>query len=138
MSNPYEMFSTNTDLESGAGVRFEYGGDDGFAVLIHRAGGANKKFSKVFAEKIRPHRRAHKNGTLSEEIAERIMIETYAETVVVGWENVRNEKGEILEFTTENVVELFTRIPEFYAEIVEQAQDLRNFRIEQEDLEIKN
>lgn len=134
-TNPFQLFETNQNLESGAGVKIEY---PGFSIVIHRAGGSNKKFTQVLSTKMKPYRHKFERGLLDDETANKIMIEAYAEAVVVGWEGVRDKNNELLPFTKENVVQLFNALPEFFQDVVKQAQQISNFKEENEKVDEKN
>lgn len=135
MTNPYKLFQTNQNLESGEGVKLEY---PGFSITIHRAGGSNKKFAQVLAAKMKPHRQKFERGVLDDETSERIVLETYAESIVVGWDGVKDAKNKKMAFTVDNVIKLFTDLPDLYADIKRQAAELSNFRDANEKVEEKN
>lgn len=135
MSNPYELFGTNTNLESVKGVTLEY---PGFSIIIHRAGGSNKKFAKILSEKMKPHRQRFERGILDDETSNKIMVETYAEAVVIGWKDVKGRDGKKIPFNVENVVKLFNDLPELFADVKRQANDASVFRQENEKVEQKN
>lgn len=135
MANPYEIFGTDKNLESGNGVTIQY---PGFSVTIHRAGGANKRFASVLRQKMKPHQHKFERGLLDDETSEKILIETYAESVVIGWKGVTDSEGEEIPFTTANVVKLLTELPELFADIKAQATNAANFREQVEQAEEKN
>jgi len=135
MSNIGEIFGTNEELESGAGVTIDY---PGFSVTVHRAGGSNEKFKEVIAKKTKPHQQLLSRGLLDNDVSERILMETYAETVVVGWENVTDAKGKKIPYSPENVVKQFKAYPEFYKDIRTFAEKASNFRDAQEEAAEKN
>ncbi len=136
MTGLYETYGTNKALETEKGVILEYPG--GVEITIRRAGGSNKLFSKVLSQKLRPHRRAHEQGTLDDAIADKILAEAYAEGVVIGWKNVKDREGQALDFTIENCVELFLALPDFFKDVQEQATSLNTFKNENEAIEEKN
>lgn len=133
--NPYALFKTDQNLEAGQGVKLEY---DGFSITIHRAGGGNRKYQTVFSSKIAPHRRKVDQGTLAEDVMRRVLAETYAESVITGWENVTDEQGKPIEFTTENVTKLLLDLPELFNDIINSATDLKNFRAAAIEADAKN
>lgn len=135
MSNPYDFFGTNKELESGKGVTLEY---PGFSITIHRAGGGNKKFSQVLAAKMRPHRQRFERGLLDDETSHKILLETYAESVVVGWNGVTDADGNPLEFNTANCIKLFTDLPDLFDDVKDQANKVSVFRQGNEEIEQKN
>lgn len=135
MTSPYDLFDTDDNLETGAGVALDY---PGFSITIHRAGGANKKFSRVLTEKFKPHRRKHESGVLEEDIANRILAEAFAETVIIGWKDVKGRDGKPLSFTKTNCIKLLIDLPELFKDIQEQASNFATFKQEVEEIEEKN
>ncbi len=143
MAGPYELFKTDDDLETG-GVVLNYGE---FKIRIARAGGANKKYSRVLESKSRPHRRAIQAGTLDESTDLRLFAEVYAEAVVLGWSRVVKGKdgkesevqnellgpdGEEIPFTKENVIKVLLDLPDLFSDIREQSTKVSTFRREAE------
>ena len=131
----HELFGTDKGLETGAGVTLEY---PGFEVIIHRAGGSNKKFAQVLQAKMKPYRQRFERGLLDEETSNRIMVETYAESVIVGWSGNIGPGGKKSTFSVENCVKVLTELPDLFEDIKTQANNAATFRKEQEDIEQKN
>lgn len=143
MSTLYQKFATNKDLEK-SGIVLQYGTTirDGkevpVTITIGRAGGGNVRFEKVFEAKTKPYKRMIQTDTLDPKVAERLMIETYAETVVLGWENVQDSEGNFLEFKPENVVIILTDLPDLFSDIQSQATKMALFRTEINEVDTKN
>lgn len=135
MTSPYQLFGTDKELETGKGVTLEY---PGFSITIHRAGGANKKFAKTLAEKMNPHRQRFERGLLDDDTSQKILVETYAEAVVVGWKDVKDATGKKIPFTVENAVKLFIDLPDLFNDVKAQANNAAVFRQENEKVEAKN
>lgn len=131
----YKKFATDSTLEADKGVTIDYGD---FKFTLRRAGGANKEYSKVFNDKYKPYRKMAEAGNLTDEIATRILVETYAETVIVGWDGITDEKGKKLPFNRENVIKVMTDLPELFNLVIEEATRLANFRKEEIESEAKN
>lgn len=126
----YKQFKTDSNLEKD-GIIIEYGQTDQgkpIQIKIARAGGANTAYSRVLEAKVKPYRRQIQNETIERETMTSIMREVYAETVVIGWSNVQNAEGEDLEFNRENVIQLFTDLPELFEDIQSQANNVAIFR----------
>ena len=70
-----KQFETDSDYEK-KGVLIEY---DDFSFMLARAGGANQAFNKVMRRKSKKHERAIQSGRIKSEVADRIMLETFAE-----------------------------------------------------------
>ena len=135
MTSPYNMFSTDKELETGKGVTIDYGA---FKFVIHRAGGANRTYQTALAAKSAPYRRQMSAGTLSDDISTKIMAEVYADTIIKGWDGITDAKGKKIPFTRENVIKLLTDLPELFNAISDEANRLANFRKEELEAEEKN
>ncbi len=119
-------------------------------LLVARSGGANARFSSVFERRSEPHQRKLRNSEkLGEEIAAKLLAETYAETVVLDW-STKDDKGAItphviydgegneMLFTFDNVVKLFIDLPDFFAMVRSDAGNYANFRRASQEADAKN
>jgi hypothetical protein len=134
-TSPYDIFETSKNLESGQGITLKY---PGFSIVIHRAGGSNKKFALALSQKMKPYRQQFERGIMDDETSARILIEAYAESVVVGWKDVKDRAGKNIPFNKENVIKLFTDLPDLFNDVKEQAANVAIFREEQEKADEKN
>ncbi len=132
----YKSFSMNQDLEAGKGVDLDYGKSG--VITIHRAGGSNQKYSKVASAKLKPYARQLHTKTADPKVIERVMAEIYAESVIIGWKNVKDSEGKAMSFTKANVVKLLTDLPELFADIQRAADDVALFREEELEEDAKN
>lgn len=133
--NAYEMFKTDDKKEQEVGVVLDYGE---FQIHIVRAGGSNKKFAQTLQRKMKPYRRQVETDTMADGIAEKLLAEAYAETVILGWKNVKDREGKIMECTRENVVKLLLDLPELFKDIQTQANNVSLFRSEEKEADVKN
>lgn len=124
MTDLYAMFKTDSDKEK-AGFWYEFTPDVKFKLA--RAGGANMKFAKCVEAKTRPHRRKIDNGTIDPELAHSLLVDAYAEAIVLDWDGVTDSKGKKLTFSKQNVVKLLTDLPDLFHELSKQASALDNF-----------
>lgn len=136
MTSFYETFQTDETLECGQGLELDYGACG--SITIHRAGGTNRKFLRIMAAKFKPYERQMQSDTLDEAVSRRLLAETYAESVIIGWRGVKDAAGHELAFTQENAIKLLTDLPELFADIREQATKVANFRREQAEETAKN
>lgn len=150
MSSPYQQFVTDPDLEKD-GVVLDYGD---YAVKIARAGGANAKFGKVIAAKQKPYERQIKNETLDNDVATKLLAQSYAEAIILDWATRLPSEGDATEgawqwgvfpgpagpltFTRDNVVKVLIDLPDFFADIREQSTKMALFRKEQIEAAAKN
>lgn len=131
----FDAYDMDENLEAGEGVRVEY--DDGRAFVLHRAGGANKKFARVMQAKTKPHTRKIQAGTMPDSVADRLLAEVYAESVIIGWDGI-TAGGKPVPFNTDNVVAFLLAKPEVFTAIQRDAQDLSVFRRAENEAAAKN
>ena len=132
MSGLYQAFETNKNLEN-SGIELDYGKNSKGApirIRIARAGGANKRFAKVLDRLLRPYKRQLANDQLSDDVAKDVMIQAYADAVVLGWEGVEDREGNPMEFSRDNVVKLFTDLPELFLDVQQQSQKAALFLVD--------
>lgn len=160
----YKTFETNPTLEK-SGIILNYGD---FRVTIARAGGANKRYSKVLEARTKPYRRAIQMEAMDNDRAAAIFKRVYAETIILDWETggytdqdgnfivasvsevpdglehtfkqgIENpEGGDLLPFTVENVEAVLTRLNDLFLDIKEQAEKSVLFRKAIQEAEGKN
>lgn len=136
----YSQFGTDKKVEQ-EGVFLQYGTTkDGkpIQIKICRAGGANTAYNRAMEAKTKPYRRQLQNGTLDMEVMTSILREVYADTVVIGWSNIEDADGKPMPFNRDNVIKLFTDLPELFADVQEQATNLALFRVEINEQDAKN
>lgn len=138
--NLYEMFKTDERHEK-EGVEIVYGDNSkGVPVVIKiaRAGGANIKYAKSLERRCKPYRRQIQNETIDPKFAEQLIMETFAESVILDWSGVEDEFGNDLPFSFENCVKLFKDLPDLWADIQSQSQKMALFRQELREEDLKN
>lgn len=136
----YSQFKTNDTLEQ-TGIVLEYGENaEGkpISIRIARAGGANSQYSRLMEARVKPYRRQIQNETIEKTMVEKMLREVYAETVVLGWENVTDENGKEMAFTVQNCIKLFEDLPDLFQDIQEQSQRAALFREEVLEQDSKN
>lgn len=136
----YSQFKTEDSLEK-QGILLEYGTtEDGkpICIRIARAGGANRAYEKRMEAEVKPYRRMIQNETIETSVVTRILRKVFAETVVLGWENVQDESGKDIPFNVENCIKLFEDLPDLFKDVQEQAQRAALFRAEVREADAKN
>jgi hypothetical protein len=144
----YQMFEMDKDLER-EGISVNYGS---IKFQIARAGGRNKAFKDTFQAKAKKHRTQIDNETMSDEMADRIMAESYAEAVVLGWwsrkedadgdaildkkgeeqwtDTVENKAGKLVKYSVEECVKFFLDLPDLFSSLQSYAVKAGNYRKE--------
>ncbi len=147
------LFKTDPALET-KGVVIDYGS---FRITLARAGGANKKFSKLLEAKTRPHRRAMQTETMQDAAAMTILRDVYADAAIMLWENrktfdketgewvgdfvvgIEPEEGEmLLPFNHDNIVKTLEDLPDLFADLQEQAAKVSLYRVHNLEEDLKN
>ena len=90
------------------------------------------RFQRAFARLQRPYKKKIDKGTLDPKTQLEIMCRSLAETALLGWKNVQNSKGEIVEFSVEVAEAALTNNSEFRSFVVNVASDDDNFIDEEE------
>ena len=130
----FKTFGTDKTLEK-TGIWLEYLDDENpdappERIRIAYAGGANDAFLKRMEALMKPLKHQIQHEVVERVRLEAIVRQVYADTVVLAWENVRDENGAPIAFSKENVLDLFQRLPHLYDDIVKQSQRLTLFRKE--------
>lgn len=147
-NSPYALFETDKAVEQN-GVRIDYGP---FYFQVARAGGANTRFRDTLRARMAPHKRAVATETMSDDLADKISIDVFAETVVLGFGRTKIVEGKEVDepgvitgrdgkdvlFTPEAVKQLFRDLPDLARDIMQQAQSVALFRSTIADIDAKN
>jgi len=131
----YGMFKTNRDYET-EGVWIEYGKDT--RIKIARAGGSNKTYLAAVNKMNAEYKHQIANELLEEEVAEKLLLDVFVNTVILDWEGVSDEDGNPLEFNKENVRQVMGDLPDLFRDIQRMAGTLAIFRAEALEKEAKN
>jgi hypothetical protein len=139
MKGPEALFKTSSKLEQ-EGIWLDYGD---FRIKITRAGATNKRFKKLMEDRMKPHRRAMANDTMSNDLAERITRDVWAECIVLGWDsalgsNVMPYKGAPFQFSVDACKTLFIDLPDLYIDVRDQSMKLGLFLDGDEELDTGN
>ena len=134
--NVFELFGTDAEMEK-KGIWLDYGS---FRILIARAGGANAKYSRVLEALTKPYRRAIELGTFPEAKAQSILKVVYARAIVLAWEGegLVDLEGNPLEYSEENVIWLFEKAPDLFADVQKQSVKMELFRQVEREGDAKN
>lgn len=127
----FKQFKTDTNLEQ-KGIFLEYGtaeeNGEPIRFKIARAGGSNKNFEKTMERLTKGIRRQIANDIAEDEQVLKVMRRVYAESVILGWENVFDQDGKPLTFNVENCIQLFEDLPDLFQDIQAQARTMALFR----------
>ena len=106
--------------------------------FIRRSGPSNPKYVKALERETAPYRRLLELGTLDPKVSEKIMRRVFCLSVLVKWENVQNQKDEVIPYSFESAISLFEFLPELYFDLHDQSTKLASFRLEMQESDAKN
>ncbi len=129
----YELYETDLNRETDG---FWYKVNENISIKLARAGGANLAFSKAMEKKTRPHRKrggAFEGDNVDIEIANVLMKEAFAETIVLDWrgKGFSNKEGKKIAFSVAAAVKLLTDLPDLFVELRDAAGSAANYRLEE-------
>ncbi len=134
MASPYKNFKTDATMETD-GIWLDYGD---YQIRIARAGGSNVNYAKAVERYAAKHKLAIRNETLDNEVQEKLMIQVYADSIILGWTNVKDENDQDMSFNRDNVVKLLTDLPDLFKDIRSSAGQLQLFKRELLEKAAKN
>ena len=67
---------------------------------------------------------------MNNDLAERLFMGVFVDTVLLGWNNVQDRDGNNIAFNRENALKLFEDLPELYDDLQEKAKKASLFREE--------
>ena len=133
-SNLDKFFKSDVSLEK-SGIWMDISEETGF--LVRRMGGANDRFSEVYAAKTKPYAQQISRKTLDPKKEEKIYIETFVEACLVDWKGIEID-GQQVPFSKEAALKLLSNsaYKDLFQALVQHASEGANYREEQirEDL----
>ncbi len=115
-------FKTDEALEN-EGVWVDLG--EGARLKVARLG--NDGYKAMFQRELKPHRRQMKQGLLSEEVADNILIKCMAHHILMDWEGIEFN-GQSLPYSHENAIMLFRELKDFRDLVHEISQEMEVFK----------
>jgi hypothetical protein len=133
-----KTFKTNKDAEIN-GVEIPVGMNDHnqqpITIRISRMSQSNKRYTKELNRVTKPHQAAIQNDALDNDLARKMLMEVFVDTVLLGWGNLPKSEltgndadTEELEFSRENALALFAELPELYDDWEQRARGAAAFR----------
>jgi len=120
-----KLFKTGKGMEVD-GIWFDISEDCGFK--MKRFGGANSPKVKELMNKLyKPYARMIENNTLPAEKEFELTARIFSMSAMVDWKGVEVE-GKKIDFSVDEAVKLFIRLPELYDALFKYASDFNNFR----------
>jgi hypothetical protein len=119
-----EAYKSDRDAEK-EGIWFVY--PNGIKFLMARAGGSNNRYKRMLSKALRPHRRVIDQGRMDPDLSDELLRRVYANTVLLDWEGIKDEKGKSIPYTPQAGEEFFAAIPELFSELIDRATEAQNF-----------
>ncbi len=92
----------------------------------------NPRYKKYFQAITKPYRRQIRSGTLAEEVAEKLLIDAMANTILLEWEGFTQDKEEY-PYSVANAKHFLAEFPDFRDIVSDAANEMEAFR--DEDME---
>lgn len=137
----FEQFGTDAAKEND-GVKVPAGtlNKDGTepTFIVSRMSKSNKRYSKELDRVSKPYRRMIDSGQMPAATSEKLMLEVFCSTVLLGWENVQDTEGKQIPYSKEKAIEIMTKLPDLYLFLQTEANSAARFREEVKEDEAKN
>lgn len=137
MLDLFHQYATDPKLEL-EGKEFDWGG--GAKLLIARS--QNPKYQRMITKLYEAHKHTLDAKDTPEQIAaaekcyHEIMAEVMSHTILVGWSGVAR-KGVEVSYSTKAAKE-YLLLKDFQKAVAQKADDFKNYRVEQEEADVKN
>ena len=132
MADVKKLFGTDAKKET-EGVWHPIDGE--LEIKIARIG--NPNYQKRFQAMSKPHRRAIRRGTLSDSVAEKLLVQCLAETIVLDWKNLE-DNGKEVPYSLDAAIDLLTKYPELRNYINDIANELEGYQAEDDEEAAEN
>jgi len=119
-----KTYATDKEKEI-EGVWEDFG--DGCRIKIARAG--NPNYEKEFQRLIKPHRKALRRNSLSNDVAKELYAKCMARAIVLDWEGLE-EDGKDIPYSVENAERILLQYPDLSQHIQEISESAETFRQE--------
>lgn len=144
MSGLFKNIRTSVTKENeGIPVYLEHAPNDDGTIpmfVLSRMSKSNVAYSKALAAATLPYRRQMELGTMKSEVAEKVFKDVFADTIVKGWQNVQDEKGQPTPFSKKAARVLLDTegLNDLYEYLQAEANSAANYREAQLETESGN
>lgn len=129
----FSNFETDDDLEND-GVWIPY--TSGFRLKLARIG--CPAFKEFMIKRGKPHMRGIEAGDLDNEVAEGLMKDALAETIIKDWEGLLDDEDNEIPYDKETARKMLDIARDFYEEVYELAKQRAHFKSEKLEGTAKN
>lgn len=136
----YSMYKTDkAKEENGIWIPFgktEEGQEISFKIA--RASKTNAKYSKALERLMKPYQKQIRLNTLSDDVANNVMIEAFCEGILLDWKGIYDEDGKEMKYSKENAIKLMNDLPDLFNDLQEQSNSMTLFKEEELQENAKN
>lgn len=136
----YSMYKTDkAKEENGIWIPFgktEKGQEISFKIA--RASKTNAKYSKALERLMKPYQKQIRLNTLSDDVANNVMIEAFCEGILLDWKGISDEEGKEMKYSKENAIKLMNDLPDLFNDLQEQSNSMTLFKEEELQENSKN
>jgi len=103
---------------------------DGNGTKIKVARINNPRYKKYFQKITKPYKRQIRNGTLAEELAEKLLVDALASTILLDWKGF-TKGDEAFPYSVDNARAFLSESADFRDLVSDAANEMENFRSEE-------
>src|SRR6185436_7183230 len=103
---------------------------DGNGTKVKVARINNARYKKYFQKITKPYKRQIRNGTLAEELAEKLLVDALANTILLDWKGFTKE-GADFPYSVDNARSFLQESADFRDFVSDAANEMENFRGEE-------
>lgn len=140
MSSLYKQFKVDGNKQK-EGVEVKFAPNDDESIPTFRLSYmslTNQRYTKILERESLPFKRVMDLKRLSAEQDNMIMVRTFCESILLGWDNIQDIEGKPFPFNFENAVKLMLDLPELFLALKQEASDVSKFRADELELAAKN
>jgi hypothetical protein len=108
------------------------------AFRLARMSQNNSRYTKALEFECRPYKREIELGALDKETDRKIAVKVFCQTILLGWENVKDANGADIPFGERAANQLLIELPDLYLELTKHAQEMSLFRQGELESDAKN
>jgi hypothetical protein len=105
---------------------------------LARISSNNVRYTKAMEFECRPYKREIELGALDKATDRKIAVKVFCQTILLGWENVKDAEGKDIPFGERAANQLLLELPDLYVELTQRAQDMSLFRQNELESDAKN
>lgn len=132
--NVKKQFGTDLNAEIN-GSEVEFSGEK-----LHIARAGNPKYSRMLSKLVEKHQKElNQKNDAADALSDKILIDVMAETILLGWADgaFEDDDGKAIPYSKAAAREQLS-VKDFRKEVSRMSDDIDNFRVKQEEEQVKN